>query len=403
MYEGVTYDVILERMLARVSDKLDKREGSVIFDTHSPTAIELQILYIELDAILRETYGDTASREFLIRRCKERGIEPYEATKAILKGVFTPEGIDVTGKRFNIGAVNYVVLEKDKDGGYQVQCESPGIIGNQQLGAIVPIDYISRLETAELIEVIIPGEDEEDTENLRKRYFDSFNEKAFGGNVKDYLEKTNAIPGVGSTKVTRVWNADIRPAEMVPSEAVKAWYDATKESLSGEPAAWLEGVFSAAEQKKLTTGGTVLLTILNSDFDIATDALIRSVRDVIDPEESAGEGYGLAPIGHVVSVKSAKARNVTVETNIIFDEGYGWDNLKDQIEEAVSEYLLELRKAWAESTRLVVRISQIETRLIGIKGIVDIGHTKLNGSDENLTLEKDEVPVFGGVGDDKRS
>ena len=83
MYEDQTYEVILERMLARVDDKFDKREGAVIFDTHSPTAIEFQILYIELDTILREAYGDTASREFLILRCKERGITPDPATNAI--------------------------------------------------------------------------------------------------------------------------------------------------------------------------------------------------------------------------------------------------------------------------------------------------------------------------------
>lgn len=45
MYD-VTYNEILERMLSRVSDKFDKREGSVIFDTHSPTALELEILYV---------------------------------------------------------------------------------------------------------------------------------------------------------------------------------------------------------------------------------------------------------------------------------------------------------------------------------------------------------------------
>ena len=93
MYD-VTYEEILERMLARVSDKFDKREGSVIFDTHSPTAIELQLLYVELNTLIAEAYGDSASREFLIRRCKERGITPYEATKAILKGEFTPKNID---------------------------------------------------------------------------------------------------------------------------------------------------------------------------------------------------------------------------------------------------------------------------------------------------------------------
>ena len=149
MYEDVTYEVILERMLDRVSDKLDKREGSVIFDTHSPTAIELQILYIELDNIIKEAYGDTASREFLIKRCKERGIIPYEATNTILKGNFTPASIDVTGQRFNIGSVNFTVFEKIAEGEYQVQCETPGIVGNQQLGTMTPIDYIDGLETAE--------------------------------------------------------------------------------------------------------------------------------------------------------------------------------------------------------------------------------------------------------------
>ena len=82
MYD-VTYNEILERMLARVSDKFDKREGSVIFDTHSPTAIELQLLYIELNTILAEAYGDSASREYLIKRCKERGITPHEATQTL--------------------------------------------------------------------------------------------------------------------------------------------------------------------------------------------------------------------------------------------------------------------------------------------------------------------------------
>ena len=112
MYENVTYEEILKRMLDRVSSRFDKREGSVIWDTHSPTAIELKILYIELDTIIREAYGGTASRDFLILRCKERGIIPYPATPAILKGVFIPATVDVLGKRFSIETMNYVVTEK---------------------------------------------------------------------------------------------------------------------------------------------------------------------------------------------------------------------------------------------------------------------------------------------------
>ncbi len=397
MYENITYEMLLERMLSRVPDKFDKREGSVIWDTHSPTAIELQILYLELDVILREVYGDTASREFLILRCRERGIAPYEATKAVLKGVFTPAGIDMTGRRLNIGDVNYIVRERIADGEYQVECETAGKIGNQFFGAMVPIEYIQGLQTAELTEVLIPGEDEEETEDLRKRYFKSFDEKAFGGNVADYLEKTNAIPGVGKTKVTRVWNADISPSDMTPQKSVEEWYHSVKETLSEEVGSWLGSVFCAAKEKKLTTGGTVLLTIIDSEFGPASDALVQTVQDTMDPDINAGDGYGLAPIGHVVKVESAKVKQVAIKSTITFEPGYGWDNLQSSIEDAVSDYFLGLRKEWSDTSYLVVRVSQVDNRILGVPGVIDVQDTFLNGAAGNLVLDEYEIPMFGGV------
>lgn len=401
MYENVTYESILERMLARVPDKFDKREGSVIWDTHSPTAIELQILYIELDTILKEAYGDTASREFLILRCRERGIYPNGASHAVLRGVFTPGDIDVTGQRFNIGDLNYVVIGNARDGkgGYEVQCETAGSLGNQFLGAMIPIEYIKGLQKAELTEIMIPGEDEEETENLRQRYFASFDETAFGGNRADYLKKVNEIPGVGRTKVARVWNADISPADLIPKESVETWYNGVKGTLTGEVRYWLDAVFHAAKQKKLTTGGTVLLTIINSEFGVASEALIQRVQEAIDPEENAGNGYGIAPIGHVVKVVSAVAKPLTVKTLLTFEAGYGWDNLRNMLEAAIAGYLLELRKEWADVSCLTVRISQIENRLLGVTGIVDVQNTLVNGSENNLILGEYEIPVLGGIGE----
>ena len=63
----------------------------------------------------------------------------------------------------------------------------------------------------------------------------------------------------------------------------------------------------------------------------------------------------------------------------------------------IENYLLELRKTWADEDHLIVRISQIETRLLGIKGIVDINGTTINGTADNLTLGKYEVPVYKGA------
>lgn len=397
MYESTTYEVILQRMLDRVPNKFDKREGSVIWDTHSPAAIEFQILYLELDTILREAYGDTASREFLILRCKERGITPYPKTQAILKGKFMPIDINVTGKRFSIGEVNYIVTEKISEGEYQVQCETAGKIGNQYLGDMIPIEYIDKLAVAELTEVLIPGEDEEGTENLRQRYFASFDEKSFGGNVADYLEKVNAIPGVGRTKVTRVWNGDISPSDMIPSETVKAWYENVIATVEGETADWLRFIYTAASEKKLTTGGVILLTVLDANFDVASDALINTVQETIDPVENIGEGYGLAPIGHVVNVKSAEGVEINIKTELDFDTGYEWNNLKSHIEAAVYDYMLELRKTWADLPYLTVRVSQIERRFLDIQGVVDVKNTTINGLSGNLVLGRYEVPLFGGV------
>lgn len=398
MYESETYDVILQRMLDRVSDKLDKRESSLIWDTHSSTAIEFQILYIELETLIANSYGDTAAREFLILLCKDRGITPEAATNAVLKGEFVPATIDMTGQRFNIGDVNYVVTEMITPGTYQVMCETPGIIGNQYLGQMIPMEYIDGLQTATLTEILIPGEDEEDTEVLRERYFDSFNEQAFGGNRAAYLEAVKKINGVGDLKVTRVWNGDIRPADMIPSAAVTSWYNSVIDTLDEEVAVWLSAVYMAALGKKLTVGGTVLITIIDSDdYGEASSTLIDTVQETLDPLLTAGEGYGLAPIGHVVNVESADAVGIYVTTTVTFDEGYSWSNLKTSIQEAVDAYLLELRQAWADSTTTIVRISQIESRILAVDGVADIANTKLNGSASNLTLGTYEIPVIGGV------
>ena len=109
MYENMTYEVILQRMLNRVPDTMNKREGSIIFDALAPAAVELQNMYIEFDWMLNQSFADTASREYLIKRAAERGIEPEKATNAILESVFDA---DIPfGSRFSLDKLNYVVTD----------------------------------------------------------------------------------------------------------------------------------------------------------------------------------------------------------------------------------------------------------------------------------------------------
>lgn len=385
----MTFEEILERLLNNVPSDVDKREGSVIYDTLAPCALELAKTYADIDQFRDEGYAETASRDFLVLRAAERGIIPRPATCAVLSAEFN---IDVpVGARFSLDGLNYTVTAP-----YMVTCETAGTEGNKHFGQALPIDYIEGLEIARITSLLIPGTDEEDTEALRKRYFGSFSVQAFGGNRADYLAKVSAIAGVGGVKIKRVWNSDIRPAELVPSESVCAWFESAE--LPEDVRAWVTPVLAAAQSGNLTAGGAVLVTILDSEFNTASSVLIDRVKETLDPSDSTGEGFGLAPIGHTVTVRSAEGTAINVSTNITFEAGYSWDNMQSAIEGAVSDYLLELRKKWADGNALTVRISQIETRILDLSGVVDIADTTLNGASANITLSENEVPVLGEVG-----
>ena len=70
-------------------------------------------------------------------------------------------------------------------------------------------------------------------------------------------------------------------------------------------------------------------------------------------------------------------------------------HLDSQAEAVLEEYFLELRKAWADQEELVVRVSQIEIRMLGITGVLDITGTTINGQAQNLVLGAEQIPVGG--------
>lgn len=399
MYEYITYDVLVKRMMERALEynkNLDSREGSLLFLGEAPAAVELQNLYIALDTILRETFADTASREYLIQRAMERGLSPLPATYAVLEMTITPASLALKiGERFSIGELNYYVSEYKGGGVYAITCEAAGEAGNNYGLTVIPIEYIPGLETCTVTALLIPGEDEEDTEVFRQRYLNSLKSHAFGGNRADYIEKVNALPGVGGCRVYRAWNSGISPSSMIPSEEVEAWVKSLK-NLSPDVDAWLKAVFNASLNSLLTVGGTVKIVVIDSTFSSPSGTLIDAVQTAIDPVQNAGEGDGLAPIGHVVKVFPVETASVDLAFSITYQQSFGWEDVKPHVEQAAKEYFTELAKGWAEQeSRLIVRISQLESRLLNVPGILDITGTKLNGKAENLTLSADTIPVMG--------
>ena len=145
--EYFDYEVILERMLSRVSTEVDKREGSIIYDAIAPAAAELAQMYITLKYNIDLVFVDTASDKYLERLANQVGIERKEATYAVKEAEFYNAEdnslMDINiGERFTIEDLIYKAIEKISTGKYRVQCETPGIIGNSVTGNMIPVNYI---------------------------------------------------------------------------------------------------------------------------------------------------------------------------------------------------------------------------------------------------------------------
>lgn len=353
LYENMTSERIEKRMLANVPTKYDKREGSIIYDATAPAAIELAEAYIMARVILMQTFATTADRPYLALRAAEFNIYPEEATQAEVEAKFS-RAIDI-GTRFNYDNLNFIVTEliNDIEHTYKMKCETAGIAGNNCIGNIIPIDPISNLTSAQITKVIAPGEDEEDTETFRLRYFAALKSKAFGGNGADYQEKVLAIAGVGGVKVYRCWNG----------------------------------------------GGTVKLVILNTQYELPTQEMIDEVQEQIDPPPQ-GKGYGLAPIGHIVTVVPATAITLNISASLIVKQGYTADDVKTAIQNAVNEYLEDRRKEWckqSDTEYIVIRVAFILTAMLSVQNVIDVSNVKVNEEAERIMLNTDEVPILGEI------
>lgn len=353
---NTTYEDLIAQKLAGIDDSLDKREGGIIFNATAANSAEIAQMLVTIKNNNDLVFADTAPREYLIRRGAERGLVPYPATKAKLKGVFN---MDVPlGSRFSLDELNYIVTEKIVTNEFVLECETAGNVGNLYLGTLIPIEYIDGLTSAELTEVLIPGEDEEDTEAFRVRYFNSFESVAFGGNRADYKSKVGALDGVGGV---RVYRAKYGP-------------------------------------------GTVGLTIINSQFEKPSQILVDSIQEAVDPLNAQGEGVGIAPIDHIVTVSAVNETTIDITLNITYQTGWTWADIEANVFQVIDDYFKELAEEWAKAVSyeedhqgLVVRISQIETRLLGVNGVLDIANTQLNGGAGNIELDKEAIPVRGVV------
>lgn len=358
MFEDQTYDIILQRMLSKAPPEVDIREGSILFDTCASAAMEVFLLYAALDYFFKNTFADTAERKFLIERAMERGMSPNEATRAVIKVETAPSNIELSlGTLFQIGSTIFEITGKSPDGlNYLATCTSSGVAGNLREGSLTSLSQIEGLQSAKILSLEIPAKNEETTDAFRKRYFESFENLAYGGNIADYKEWCNNFSGVGATKVFPHWQG----------------------------------------------GGTCLIVICNNQFEAPSSTLISNLQEYLDPVPNQQKGLGKAPIGHLVTVRGATSKKVKISLSVqkIASSTVAKETLIAQIQNTALNYLKGLNLNWGlqkdftsqDGVGLICRKTALESALLTLPDIEDLQILSINDENKNFSLK--EVEIF---------
>ena len=211
------------------------------------------------------------------------------------------------------------------------------------------------MQNAEIKEVLVPGQDEEDTEAFRERYIRALKSKAYGGNGADYKEKVLSVNGTGGSKIYRCWNG----------------------------------------------GGTVKVVLINNEFNKPSTELVKEVQNVFDPTPNQGKGYGLAPIGHTVTVEAAEEVVINYEIPVVMAAGHEPSEIKEELTKKIEERLKVRRKEWTtqdETQFLTVRTSIVTSLAVDLDKVIDVGDIKINGQKvKRLDLRPNQIPKLGTV------
>lgn len=366
-----SYDSILNLMLEKVPNTIDKRPGSFIRTALAPIASIIFSGYFTMDIIQKYTFVSFAPSTFLDYRVAERGLSRKQATPAVRRVYFNME--IPQGTRFSTingsSSVNFTVgdfIEKiDNFYYYQASCETAGIIGNGYTGPLQSITYINGLNVAQMDEILVPGAEIEDDESLRQRYYESLKEKPFAGNIAAYRQEILAMDGVGAVQVWPFWKG----------------------------------------------GGTALCTILTTEFALASNQLIEKVQinicpPIEDETRPSQLGVGFAPIGASVTVATATEYKVNISFNVLIKVEAVYETVVEVCRTSIEDYLLGLRKKWDEKTidkdiiyKCNILYAQVLAALIGSEGVLNITELLINGNNTDIYLtqsrEMQQVPFLG--------
>ncbi len=307
-----TFESLHTEALNSVSDDVDKREGSVVFDMTAPAAMIIAKCFDVLYQVAMQSRIQTANGDYLDLCASQNKIYRNQATPA--KWRIHVEPIDAElpiGTQFiSTNGMNFVyeIIAIEEDGDYIVECQTDGVEGGRDFGELEEIPIEHDLKRVEFVNCIDGGKDKETDSDFRMRWWSIVRSKGYGGNFYDY----------------QTW--------VLTDYAQDVGYN-------------FDGLFIFPAWNG---GGTVKIvpTIMSDGLGYLPpdSAAITALKNWIDPEPETGHGAGKAPVGHKVTVEAPITKSFNVSMTIKMDTGTVLtDLLKSKIQSAIIKYFEQQR------------------------------------------------------------
>lgn len=353
-----TMTALLQEMLLRVTEEVNKRDGSLIKTALSACAWVIEGLYIELIDVQQQAYGTTATGEYLDMKAAERGVYRLPAVAAVyhMKADLSTIslGTEFADASNYTWAVSSGVLDGPDSEGlytYTITCQTAGEIPTPS-GDLRPLSFVAGLQVAEFADMVIAGRAVESDSSLRQRYEESLVEIAFAGNIAAYREKILELTyDVGGS------NARVGALQVFPTTDVAGNH----------------------------VGGHVKIYILDEDLMPASPELISAVQTAICPMYNGvavGDGYGWAPIGasvHITSVTSLPT--LEIDVTILLSSGVSMSTVKPKIVANIKEYITNQKSNWTvqveqglSAAKVIIREAFIYSAALieGVEDVIDV-------------------------------
>jgi len=333
-------------MIDAVANDLDKREGSFVWDTITPAAIELALAYTKLDSVLALGFAQTSSGIYLDYRAGEHGLTRKAATKA--DGEVTITGtantVVASGSVFStaigtqFATTAAVTLDASGSGTVAVEAVVAGSSGNVPAANITAIPVsIAGVTSVTNSAPTEGGTDTETDADLLTRLLEKVRLPATSGNANHYYLWAREVAGVGDAKVFPIWNGN----------------------------------------------GTVKVCIIDSNKQPAASDIVTATAAYIE---------GVRPIGPSVTVESATALQINVTATVALDTNAVLADVQTNFENVLIDYLKSMA-----FERDYISYAQIGSLLFDTVGVVDYTNLLINSGTANVAVGSTQVAVRGTV------